>query len=170
MNNILQRLKREFLGVIPAAVFFFIAFQLLGLTRAMILREHGVQISTFAGATVGALIVAKVVLIVDMLPFANRFRHKPLIYSVIWKTAIYLIAAFLVRNVERLVHLIREYGDFAVASSHLLEEFTRPHFWIVQMWLMLLFLMFSVTRELIQVLGSERVRTMFLGPIGTKSA
>ena len=35
-----------------------------------------------------ALLVAKVVLITDALPFVNRFPEKPLIYNVVWKTAL----------------------------------------------------------------------------------
>ena len=165
MNKILQRLKQEFLGVIPTAVFFFVAFQLLAFTRALILQEYGIQVSVFVAATIGALIVAKVVMIVDLLPLVNRFPDKPLIYNVLWKTAIYLLAAFLVRYIEHLIHFVRKYGDIAVANSHLLDEVVWPHFWIVQLWLLVLFLMYCALRELIRVLGRERVRSIFLGPI-----
>ena len=165
MNKILQRLKQEFLGVIPTSVFFFIAFQLLAFTRALILQEYGIRVSVFVAATIGALIVAKVVMIVDLLPFVNRFPDKPLIYNVFWKTAIYLLAAFLVRYIEHLIHFVRKYGDIAVANNHLLDEVVWPHFWIVQVWLLVLFLMYCALRELIRVLGRERVRCIFLGPI-----
>jgi hypothetical protein len=43
MNKIFQRLKAEFLGVIPTAVFFFISFQLLAITRSLILQQYGVR-------------------------------------------------------------------------------------------------------------------------------
>ena len=164
MDNILQRVKHEFLGVIPPSVFFFISFQLLAFTRALILKEYGIQISTFAAATIAALVVAKVVLVTDMLPFVNRFPHKPLIYNVLWKTAIYLIAAVIVRYAEHLIHFIRAYGGIADANSRLLDEVIWPHFWIVQIWLLVLFLMYCTLRELIRVLGRERFRTIFLGP------
>lgn len=170
MIKIFQRLKQEFIGVIPAAVFFFIAFQLLAFTRSLILQQYGVQISTFVAATVGALIVAKVVMVVDLLPFVNRFPDKPAIYNVIWKTAIYMIAAFAVRYIEHLIHFVREYGDVAVANSRLLEEVIWPHFWLVQIWLFVLFFMYCVLKELNRVLGRERVRSLFFGSIEPKIA
>ena len=165
MNKIFQRLKEEFVGIFPTVVFFFVAFQLLAITRSLILQQYGIQVSTFVAATIGALIVAKVVMIVDLLPFVNRFPDKPLAYNVVWKTIIYFLAAFLIRYIEHLIPFIRKYGDIAVANSRLLDEVIWPHFLIVQMWLFVLFLMYCALRELIRVLGRERVRSMFFGPI-----
>lgn len=164
MNKIFQRLKEEFLGIIPTAVFFFVAFQLLAITRSLILHQYGIHVSTFVAATIGALVVAKVVMIVDLLPFFNRFPDKPLAYNIIWKTILYFLAAFLVRYIEHLIHFIREYGDIAIANSHLIEEVVWSHFLIVQIWLFVIFLMYCTIKELIRVLGRERIHSMFFGP------
>ena len=170
MTKFFQRLKQEILGIIPTAVFFFIAFQLLAFTRALILREYEVPIETFLAATVGALIVAKVVVIVDWLPFVIRFPDRPLIYNVIWKTGIYLIAAFLVRYIEYLIFFVAKYGDITEANAHLLDEVIWPHFWLVQIWLVVVLLVYCVLKELNRVLGRERLREIFLGPIRPKIA
>lgn len=165
MNKIIQRLKEEFLSIIPTAIFFFVAFQLLAITRSLILEQYGIEVSTFLAATLGALIVAKVVMIVDLLPFVNRFPEKPLAYNIVWKTILYVLAAFVVRYAEHLIHFLRKYGDISVANSRLLDEVIWPHFFMVQIWLCVLFLMYCTLRELIRVLGHERVRAMFFGPI-----
>ena len=165
MSKIFQRLKQEFLGVIPAAIYFFIAFQLLAFTRDLIVQEYDVEISTFVAATVGALIVAKIVMVVDLLPFVNRFPDKPLIYNIVWKTSIYLVAAFLFRYIEYLVPFVLDYGDIAEANRHLLDEVVWPHFWIVQIWLFVLFFLYCVLKELVRVLGRDSVSSMFLGPM-----
>ena len=47
------------------------------------LRQHGIEVSSIAGATGAALVVAKVVLIAGMLPIVNRSPSKPLIYKVV---------------------------------------------------------------------------------------
>ncbi len=164
MNNIIPRLKRQILGAIPTVVFFFIVFQLLALTRSLMLKEYGIHVSTFLNATIGALIVGKVVLVADLLPIINRFPNKPLIYNTVWKTCIYMVAALLVRYVEHLIPLIREYKNFTVANNHLLDEVVWPHFWLIQLWLLVCFLMFCAVRELGRVLGREQIRSMFFGP------
>jgi hypothetical protein len=66
-------LKHELRQLIPVILFFFVAFQLLALTETMMLEQYGIRVSTFLTATVAALVVAKVVLIADHLPFVDRF-------------------------------------------------------------------------------------------------
>ncbi len=163
MSNIIHRVKHEILGAIPPVIFFFIVFQLLAFTRTLILIEYGIQVSIFLNATIGALIVGKVVLIADKLPMVNRFPNKPLIYNILWKTFIYIVAALLVRYVEHLIPFIREYKNFKVANNHLLDEVIWPHFWLVQIWLLICFFMYSTIRELVRILGRKQVRSMFFG-------
>jgi hypothetical protein len=128
------------------------------------LQQYGIETPTFIAITIGALLVAKVVLIADLVPFVNRFPEKPLMYNVLWKTGIYLIAAFLVRYIEHLIPFVRHYGDLALANRHLFAELVWAQFWFVQIWLLVLFFLYCTMRELIRVLGRERVRVIFFGP------
>lgn len=47
------------------------------------LREYGIPWTGFGEAVIGAILVGKVVLIVDILPFMNKFPERPLIYNTI---------------------------------------------------------------------------------------
>ncbi|GJM22824.1 MAG: hypothetical protein DHS20C15_27390 [Planctomycetota bacterium] len=165
MGKVVAWFKEELVKIIPITIFFFVAFQLLALTQALMLREYGIEFGAFMNATIGALIVAKVVLLVDMLPLLNRFPERPLIYNVVWKTLIYFIAAFAVRYLEKLIEFWNELGDLGAANTQLLEKVVWPHFWVVQIWLFVLFFLFCTLRELVRVLGKQRVRAMFLGPL-----
>ena len=164
MGSIVQRLKREIIGAIPTILFFFIVFQLLALTKALLLKGYGIEVSTFLNATIAALVVGKVLPIVDLLPMMNRFPDKPLIYNIVWKTCIYMVAVFVVRYVEHLIPFIREYKNFGAANSHLFNEIVWPHFWIVHLWLLVCFFMYCTIRELGRILGYEQIRSMFFGP------
>lgn len=163
MSGIVSRLKHELLEAIPPAIFFFLAFQLIAFTQALMLEQYGIQVVTFVKATVAALIVAKVVLVADLMPFINRFPEKPLIYNVVWKTTIYVVAALLVRYVEHLFDFLGEAGGLVQAHHALMEQVVWPHFWAIQIWLLVLFLMYCALRELIRTLGPESVRRIFLG-------
>ena len=61
---------------------------------------YGIPSSMFVTVTVLAFLIAKVVLIVDHVPFVNRFPEKPLIYNVLWKTAFYQVATLEVRAIR----------------------------------------------------------------------
>jgi len=163
MSRILKTLRHEFIQVLPPTIFFFVAFNLISVTKSLMLLEHGIDFSGFATATVGALLVGKVVLVTDKLPFMNRFPQKPLIYNVLWKTMIYVAAVFLVRYVEHVLPFVWEFGNLSDAHQHLLDEVLWAHFWSVQIWLTVLFFIYSSLHEVIRVIGREEALRMFFG-------
>jgi hypothetical protein len=168
MRQVFRTLKRNYLLMLPPALFFFLSFSLLKLTESLILREYGIPLTSFAGAAIGALIIAKVVLVVDHLSFTTKFSGKPLLHNVIWKSSIYFAATFTFRYVEQMVSSLREYGDFATANQQLLAGIVWPHFWLIQIWLVILLFIYCATRELIRAIGTEEVMRLFLGTGGAR--
>ena len=163
MSKVLITLKHEFFEVLPPTIFFFVAFNVISITNALMLRQYSIPIIDVTTATVGALIVGKVVLVVDKFKFINKFPDKPLIYNVLWKTLIYVVAALIVRYVEHLLPSISEYGSVREASAHLVDDVIWTRFWAVQIWLLVLFFVFSALREFIRVVGQNEVLRMFFG-------
>ena len=161
--KLLKVIKHEYLEMLPPAIFFFIAFMLILITKRLILIEYGISWSGFGAACVGALLVAKVVLIVDKLPFVNRLADRQLIYTASWKCLIYVLAANLVQYLEHIIPLLLKYRGLSQAHQLFMSETIWPHFWLIQMWLTVLFLVYCVVRELVRVIGQNTVIRMFFG-------
>lgn len=156
-----ERITHELREFVPVALFFLVSFQLLALTQALMLREQGIHISSFVAAAVGALIVAKVILIADHFSIVNRFPHKPLIYNVLWKTAIYWVGSILVRYGEQLIHSWRHTGSFAAANRVLFTELNWPHLLVVQLWLIVLLFLYCLANELVRRIGPGAVFDLY---------
>ena len=169
MSNFGHGLKHFIQEMIPPVLFFFISFQLLAITRALMLKQYGIEVTTFVVATVGALVTAKVVVLADLLPFINRFPGRPLICNIIWKTMIYFLAAFAVRYLEEFIHFYRAHRTLLDVNRHLLDEVVWPHFWAIQLWLTVALLIYCTGDELVRALGRDRVRELFFG-ISSKTA
>jgi hypothetical protein len=163
MPKILRVVKRELFEIIPPTIFFFVAFNVLTYTKKLMLEEYGIEFSGFVTATVGALVVAKVVLLADRIPFINRYPGKPLIYNAAWKTVIYVSVALVVRFLEYLIPHWWHYQDLRVALDHLWQETIWPHFWAIQLWLICLFFVYVSFREFARAVGEEQFFKMFLG-------
>jgi hypothetical protein len=114
---------------------------------------------------VAALILGKAVLLADLLPFINRYPDKPLAYNVAWKTTVYVLVSMLVHYLERLVEFWRKAGGFIAGNEQLLAEIVWPHFWAIQILLVVLILAYCTMRELVRVIGGEKVRQIFFGPL-----
>ncbi len=132
MSKLLTSAKKEILEVLPTTIFFFFAFHVIALTNALMLREHGIDIANPAAATIGALLVAKVVLVADKLPWINKFPNKPLIYNVAWKTLIYVGGTLVVRFAEHLLPYLLDHEPLDIAIRHHLSEVVWSHFWAIQ--------------------------------------
>jgi hypothetical protein len=159
MRAIATTIRQEVRELLPAVIYFVITFNLIGFTKVLMLREYGITVSTFIGATLGALLVAKAVLFVGVLPFMEPFPKLPIAYNVLWKTLLYALAAFLTQVIEEVMRALLRHGNLAPAWDML----GRPHFWGVQIWLVMVLLAFCTFRELIRVLGLEQAREIFLG-------
>jgi hypothetical protein len=163
MVTILQKIKQEFLKALPPTIFFFFTFNVIAITSALMLRGHGIAISSILGATLLALVVGKVILFVDHIPFVNKFPDKPLIYNILWKTSLYMLAVLLVRYLQIFIPFLGEDGGAMEAHRHLMHEIVWPRFVAVHIWLVVLFFFYSVLVELVRVLGKERLVKLFFG-------
>jgi hypothetical protein len=164
--KLLKTIKHDYLEILPPAVFFFVAFSLILVTKKLMLREYGISWTGFGAAIVGAMLVGKVVLIADKLPFVNRLTDRPLMYNTFWKSLIYFLAAVLVQYLDRIVSLLAKHESLMEANRRFLDEIAGPHFWLIQMWLAVLFFVYCALRELVRVIGKDTVVRMFFGSRG----
>ena len=165
MHKVLEKLKEEFFKVLPPTIFFFVALHIVSVVRILIAKGTQFQPLSTMSIAVAALILGKAVLIADMLPPINRYPDKPLIYNVMWKTAIYLLVSAVIHYAERLIDFSREAGGIAAGNAKLLAEIVWPHFWATQIILLVLILMYCTGRELVRVIGREKVLRLFFGPL-----
>ena len=165
MNKVAAKIKEEFLLILPPTVFFFVALHIVALIRSLMIKGSGIAPSSTVSIAVSALILGKAVLLADMLPLINRYPHRPLAFNVAWKTLIYLIAAGIIHYVERLIEFSREAGGLIAGNEALLSKMIWPHFWAIQILLFALILMYCTMHELVRVIGKQKVRQIFFGPL-----
>ena len=163
MSRLFAKIKEELGVLLPPTLFFFVALHLVVLLRALMLEGTGIALGTSASITLAALILGKAVLIADLLPFINRYPDKPLAYNVVWKTAIYFQVSMLIHYLERLVDFWRETGGLITGNQKLFAEIVWPHFWAIQIFLVVLILNYCAMRELVREIGKDRVRQLFFG-------
>ena len=170
MSKVTEKIKEEFVALIPPTLYFLVGLHIVAFVRVLMLKGVEISLATPIEITVGALILGKAVLVADMLPFINRFPDKPLVYNIAWKTAIYVLMAMLLHYLERLVDLWRDVGSLAEANQRLFEQMNWPHFWAVQIILTVLVLNYCVMSEIVRSMGVDAARRMFFGPLaGTRA-
>jgi hypothetical protein len=146
---------------LPPTIFFFVGFNLILWTKRLILEEHGIDFSGFFTATVAAMLVGKAVLVTDNLPFMRRFDGAPMIRPILFKSAIYWVCVLIVRLAEGLVHFLAGGGALAEFPNYLVERFSWSRFLSIQLWLMVLFLVYVTIHELNTLFGDGELYRLF---------
>lgn len=165
MSKVSSKLKEEFLAILPPTIFFFVALHIVAFIRVLMLRGTGISPLGSISIAVAALVLGKAVLLADMLPLINRFPEKPLIYNIAWKTLIYLVVSALIHYLERLIEFSRQAGSFVAGNKKLLSEMVWPHFWAIQLILLVLILMYCAIHELTRIIGKDKLVRIFFGPL-----
>lgn len=161
MTKILTVLAHEIREAIPAFLFFLVVFLLGRITRALTLDEYHITVGGTAVAVIGALIVAKAILVADALPLTKVFARRALACSIVWTSLVYFAITFAFHYLEEIVPLWRKYGGVVAAHERLLEEVSWPHFWVVQLWVAFSLLCYCTGMELVRAIGKDRVRALF---------
>ncbi len=156
MRKCINWLKIETIRLLPVFLFFFVIFYMIHITRLVNRVPHQDSYS-FVMIVLSALVMAKVIFITDFIPLINRQEKKPLIYITLWKTLLYSVVTVIVRILDHAVEVLSE------GQGSAFEELVQPQFWVIQMWLFALLLIFVAYNELIRAVGSAKAKELFFG-------
>jgi len=165
VNRIGTLVAREIREALPATLFFLFLFHMVGLTKAVALEEYSFTALRAAGATVGALIVAKAILVVEALPIA-RLSSGKWMAQVVWKTLLYGAVALLFRIAEEFIPLVLKHGGMVSAARNMYREVSWPLFAVLALWILGGLFLYCLASELVRAVGWEKVRDIVLGARG----
>jgi hypothetical protein len=154
-------LLKELREILPPTLFFAVGFNLILLTTNLILADYLVRFASFIVATVGALVVGKSVLLANAMPFLRRFDTAALIQPVLFKTIAYWAVVFLVRFLEKLIEYLFAGGTLSGIPEYVATHFTWHRFAAIQIWIFVLFLLYTSVEELNARLGEGELRKIF---------
>ena len=156
-------LLREFLEILPPTIFFIVGFNLIVLTTNLILRDYGEQFATFMIAMASALIVAKALLVANAMPLIRHYDRAPLLRPILFKTFFYWAAVFIARLLEHWIeYLLSRNYVFGGFLKHEITTSFWDRFIAVQLWILVLFLIYVTASELNRLFGEGELRHILL--------
>ncbi len=152
---------RLFRHLLPPTAYFFVAFNLIAFTTNLLAHNYWFNLASFLVASTTALIVGKVVLVVDKVRIIDKFRGAPLIQPILYKTIFYTAVVTIVRFLERILHFAFDARGFQAAADAAVQDFTWHRFVAVQIWIFTCFLIYVTASELNALVGDGRLRRLF---------
>jgi hypothetical protein len=99
--NLKERAVHQLKEFLAMFIYLWVLLTLLVINQSIVVAREAHQAHFFA--FVNALILAKVLLIGEHLHLGNRFRDKPLLYSIFYKCFVFTIFFIVVHILERMI-------------------------------------------------------------------
>jgi hypothetical protein len=156
-KRVIAFIVKEFKEIIPPTLFFVAGFNVIVLTTQLIVNDYlpdfFTGLANFILATTAALVVGKAVLVANALPLLRRYDTAPLIEPILYKTIVYCLLVFVARVLERVIGYFIHEGTVARIPAYLAEHFSWDRFLAVQIWIFVLFLIYTTFHELNELFG-----------------
>jgi hypothetical protein len=104
---------KELLLITAYLAFFFCA---LATYTTLLLKQYDVPFWNYAFALINSLVIAKVILIGQVVHLGEKYEHKPLLLSALYKAFMYCLFALAFHFVEELIKRLIHGANLAEAS------------------------------------------------------
>lgn len=142
--------------------FFFVGFNLIVLTTNLILADYSVAFASFMLATAAALVVGKSVLVANAMALLRRYDRGPLIQPILFKTFFYWAIVFIAPLLEHFIRFwLIEHNPVSDFLPHMIATFSWHRFAAIQIWILVLFLIYVTTSELNHLFGEGEPGRVF---------
>jgi hypothetical protein len=161
--NLGTRLKGLFWEMLPPVSFFFIAMMLIAIVVKLFALQYEIHFYAFARAAIGALVLGKVILLMEMAERKSDPSRYPRAVVVAFKTAIYATAVFLFEFGERLVRGWFESGSLHGGLVRVWAESNLDHFLALLILSCMIIAMYLAMEEISHAMGEGALTRLFFG-------
>ena len=163
-----QKLKDEVRAIGVTALYFGCWIGALLLLKSLILAEYKIAFHGWSAVVVGALVLSKVVLILEHVSLGAWIRARPAWVDVVLRTVMYTLGVAIVLVLEKGFEGRHEHGGFGQALRQLFQQEDVHHLWANTLCLSGALLGYNMLSVVQRHLGEGSVIRIFLSPIPDK--
>jgi hypothetical protein len=124
-----QKALDEIKSIGLLAAYFAGWISLLMLLKKLMLEDYQIQFRGISVALISALVVAKVVALMEYVPLGQWVQRRPVAVDVVLRTLLYTFGVFIVMLLEKAFEARHEAGGFGKALVTVFQHRDMPHVW-----------------------------------------
>ena len=165
----LQSIKRFLVGLFremaPVVLFFFIAFLLIAVMFKLLVAQYAIEFSAFTKAAVAALILGKVVPLLDWAQSGYRFDGYRRIVVIACKTIVYALAVIALGIGDRILKAAREAHSLSEGVNALIANVNVDRFLGLVLLISMVVFVYLLMQEIERAMGKGALfRLLFKRP------
>jgi hypothetical protein len=162
--SLFSLLKEEAKEVVWVSLYFFFGFCVALTLKKLLLSNYYVDVNLLSTAAISALIVAKIVIVLDKMSVGCRFDESlPIGLAALYKTLFYVLATFVVLFLEKLFGVYQENSAFLRAVVAAWEHRDRNIILAKVLCIGLFFAAYHLYHGIDRRLGEGSLRRLIIG-------
>ena len=159
-----EKVKHELKAIGLTTLFFAVWLGVLVFLKRLVLADYQIAFRGFSVVIVGALVIAKVVLVMEHVPLGSWVRNHPAVFDVVLRTVLYGVGVAVAMLLEKAFEARKEYGGFGNALLGVFHHRDINHVWANTICLVCALLVFNALSVLRRHFGNRELARVFLSP------
>ena len=159
-----ETLKHEISTLLSVTFFFACWLGILLFIKMLVLADYEIEFYDFSKALIGALVLAKVVMVLEHVSLGAWVRARPAWVDVILRTLMYVLGVVVVLLLEKGFEGRLEYGGFGPSLAAVLQHADVYHVWLNAVVLSGALLVFNILSVIRAHLGAGGLLRLLLQP------
>lgn len=164
-----QKLRAEVRAVALVTLYFAAWIGTLMVIKVLVLEEYHIQYHGFSLVLVGALVLAKVVLVLEHVSLGAWIQIRPAWVHVAVRTVLYSFGVLIVLLLEKAFESRHDHGGFLPALASLFQHVDIHHVWVNAIVLSGALLVYNAMEVVRLRLGEGGLSRLFLSPLPNES-
>ncbi len=160
-KNFKEKFKEEFIEYWINVVYLSFYFGVFVTYKRLILSQHDINFEEYGTAFFNAFVLGKVVSIGGMMKLGTKLEHKPLIFSILFKSVIFTIWLAIFNVIEELVSGYFKSNSLQGAIDYLGHHIGTDRYFAGLIVVFTSFIPFFAVKELSRVLGYKTITDLF---------
>ena len=174
LSTVLRSIEGGLVGLIremaPVVFFFFVAFLLIFVMFKLFVSQYDIEFSAFTKAAIAALILGKVIPLLDWAQSGYRFAGYRRIVVITFKTFLYALVVIVLGIGEKFLKAYREVGSLGGAASNLIANTNVDRFMGLVVLISLVVFVYLLMQEINRAMGQGALVRLFFEPPHNSSA
>ena len=160
-----QKLKEELEAIALTTFYFAVWLGFLMVLKALVLAEYRIEFHDWSLALIGAVVLAKVVLVLEHVSLGRWTHGRPAAEEVLVRTGLYALGVLVVLVLEKAFEGRHEHGGFVASLRALFRDAEVHHVWATVLCLTGALLVYNVQSVVRRYLGGRSLRQLLLSPL-----
>ena len=160
-----SRLQGELRTLVLVFSYFVCWLAFLMLVKQLLLAEYNVHVGGISKALVGALILSKVVMILEYVPLGKWLHGRPAWVDVVVRTALYILGVFVVLVLEKGFEGRHEYDGIGRSLAAVFEHADAYLVWLNLVVVGVALLGYNITSVVERHLGEGGIWRLLRTPL-----